>query len=1799
METLFHHQAQASTMPYEKISSEQDAPGTFISVYDIPTPPSDVSVEDAPSYVSYEDEDNLTTLVRVLKDSTIIPTDLHDLASSIKDRFVRQLGNSSEPDGELPQESLLVFFTDFLDFNVKSLPAWESAERRSRQRLLKAFLDHVERTTLTDNIHTLAARSSDDPERQANIIRSYYAACNASSLTIPKQRSALLESVMSGNSKLYAVLGGQGITTAYLEELRDVYTTYHGYLEDFIDTIGDFLKSLASQSDVCRYYPEGLDIVKWLQFPGTTPDVDYLAASRVSFPIIGILQLAHYMVTLKVLGQNPATFVTNLSGIAGHSQGLVIATVMAGAVSWPSFIDLSHRAVEILFSIGLIGQQVFPETSPDPKVVAESVANDEGVPSSMLSVRGISEAKVQEHVAVSNQYLSQDRQISIALVNGPRNFVVAGPATSLCGLNSRLRRFKVSPDVDQGRIPSKDRKSTITSSFLPISVPFHSKYLLPALPLLKNRLSRIRIPSDSLQVPVYDTNTGEDLSLLSNENILDRIVSLIAIEPVRWLKASKFELATHFLDFGPGGNSGIGMVTSNNKQGTGVRAIIAGALSGNSSDLDYKAQLFSRNQGSIVKSKTWESRFSPSLIRTPDGQVYLDTKMSRLLHMPPIMVAGMTPTTVPWRFVTATINAGYHIELAGGGYRNEADLRAAVKNIVGSIPPGRGVTVNIIYVDPRAVAWQIPLLEKLHDEGVPIDGLTIGAGVPSTEIAQKYISDLGLKHIAFKPSSVKSIKQVINIAKANPSFPIILQWTGGRAGGHHSCEDFHTPILEVYGQIRDCENIILIAGSGFGSADDVYLYFTGAWSRAYGYPPMPFDGVLLGSRMMTAKEASTSLGAKKKIVETKGLQDSEWEKTFKGAAGGVITVISEMGEPMHVLATRGMRFWAEMDTIFKMPKAQRVAELDKKSSYIIRKLNDDFQKPWFGKNTAGKAVQLKEMTYYEILLRMLELMYISSHSLWVDGSLMTLTGQFARRVEERFVTHDGRFFLSNYASHDVLNPHAILEDFTRAYPDIVDHIITPLDVEFFLSLCLGPGKKPVPFVPILDENLEFYFKKDSLWQSENLWAVVDNDADRTQILHGPIAAQHSTRYDEPVKDILDGINKGLIASLLRDTGSEGFKNVLTKATERTPEAHWSDSEDSVSIIETPKSVVYEIVGSADDGLPSPISWFKMIAGDQYTWRHALFTSETIVSGTKRLTNPIRKICMPSLDLRVVVAHPNEPSKMVITIQAALEVDQTGTIVEIRLDESGNIVVGCIFSSTALGQAQSTLRLAFSYHPEALYAPIRELQDGLVNEVSQFYRSLWFGDEQLDFDALFTQEFSGGTMTIAREQISSFLQATGSSAETYLSYTNERLPAPLDFSIVVAWKALLKPIFLKQIGGNILNLVHLSNSFKRIVDTNVLEAGDIVSTSSRITAVRIQDAGKVVEVLATITKDGRPVIEVTSQFMYRGKYTDFDTTFERKVEVPMRVHLSSRKDVEILKSKPWFHPIDPSVVLLDKTLTFKLDTKRYYSSIGSSSTVLVTGTITEKQAMHGEILIAAITNTTALSSHNPILRYLIRHGSEVDGLVSLEKAIPIHGVSGIALKRPVTSAAYAKVSKDFNPIHVSNTFALLAGLPGVIVHGMHTSSAIGSLLETWTANGRTGAVRSFSASFVGMIISDDLVEVEFWHTAMRKGRKVIKVTAKKVNGGEIVLKGEAEVEQPKTAYLFTGQGSQEQNMGMDLYATSAVARSVWDVADKYWLEHYGKCAISVEAMTIKRFPRSRDINDRQRESKRIHRSLWWR
>lgn len=467
-----------------------------------------------------------------------------------------------------------------------------------------------------------------------------------------------------------------------------------------------------------------------------------------------------------------------------------------------------------------------------------------------------------------------------------------------------------------------------------------------------------------------------------------------------------------------------------------------------------------------------------------DGTIHIDTPFSRLLGKPPIMVAGMTPSTVKAGFVSAVLSAGFHIELAGGGHYNPAAVRSKVAEIQASIPAGIGLTLNSLYINPRQFTFQLPLWQEMRREGLPIEGFCVAAGIPTTEKAAEIIEGLtktGIKHVSFKPGSVDGIRQVINIAASNPHFPIILQWTGGRAGGHHSCEDVHQPILSTYSSIRQHPNIILIGGSGFGGSEDLWPYLTGDWSVEYGVQPMPFDGFLFASRVMVAKEAHTSSSVKDLIVAAPGVVDAKWEGTYEKETGGILTVSSELGEPIHKIATRGVKLWKEFDnTVFAMPKDKRAAWLAERRAEIIEKLNKNFQKPWFGWKKNGKAAEdLSDMTYEETVLRMIRLMYVSHQNRWVDLSLRNLTGDWLRRIEERFAGVNGGgqipSILQSFTSLD--QPHAFVEEFFKKYHSGTTQLVSAEDKAYFLAISQRPGQKPVPFIPILDAAFEVWFKK--------------------------------------------------------------------------------------------------------------------------------------------------------------------------------------------------------------------------------------------------------------------------------------------------------------------------------------------------------------------------------------------------------------------------------------------------------------------------------------------------------------------------------------------------------------------------------------------------------------------------------------------------------------------------------------------------------------------------------------------------
>ncbi|KAF9490473.1 fatty acid synthetase alpha subunit [Pleurotus eryngii] len=1650
-------------------------------------------------------------------------------------------------------EATVAFTARFLSYLV---------DHEATKSLIANVLSHfVDSYLKTQEIHSLVAAYT--PDTRKAVLQAYFKALSASGAT-PASSSALLNAATNEKEQIYALFGGQGTNEVYFDELQSLYDTYTPYVKSFIENVSkNVLEPLATtrqsttNASSTSFYTHGLSVASWLaEGADSRPPLSYLASVPISFPLIGLTQLAQYVITCKISGLTPLDMQERLQGATGHSQGIVGAVVIAVSETWEDFEENASKALKWLFYSGMRGQEMFPVVALEPNMVKDSIEGGEGAPSPMLSVTGLSLPQLEPHIKKTNSHLPDNSQIYVSLHNGPRAFVITGPAKSLYGLVTHLRKVKAS-NSDQSKVPFSERKPVFSTRFLVVGVPYHSKYMEGASDKVMEDLGEELWTGDDLGIPVYNTEDGTDLSELPSTTSLTReLCDQIFTKPIHWSIATNFpDTATHAIDFGPGGLSGIGPLTARNLDGLGVRVIVVGDKTKGDADL-YDAK-------TVKHEECWSKKWAPKLVKTSDGTIHLDTPFSRLLGKPPIMVAGMTPTTVKAGFVSAVLSAGYHVELAGGGHYNASALRAKVAEIQANIPAGVGLTLNALYINPRQFSFQFPLWQEMRREGLPIEGFCVAAGIPSTEKAKEIIDGLkaaGIRHVAFKPGSVDGIRQVVNIALANPDFPIIMQWTGGRAGGHHSFEDFHQPILSTYRAIRQAENIILVGGSGFGAKDgeDVYPYLTGEWSKTmYGAQLMPFDGFLYASRVMVAKEAHTSGSVKDLIVAAAGVDDSKWGGTYKAPTGGILTVRSELGEPIHKVANRGVKLWKEFDdTVFKLPKEKRDPWLSQHRDEVIMKLNRDFSKPWFGwKKDDTVAIDLRDMTYEETVLRMIRLMFVAHEKRWVDISLRNLTGDWLRRVEERFAGVNGggnkASILQSYASLD--DPLPFVEAFLKKYPLAKEQLLASEDRAYFLAIAQRPGQKPVPFIPILDASFEVWFKKDSLWAAEDIEAVFDQDPERVCVLQGPVAVKHAIVKDEPIKELLGGINQSLIKRLL-DSKYAGDSSKVPTIDYLAPSP--------VTTSPAPNGSATYTVG---DVLPDTQTWLETLSGHKLTWLKALLTSTTIVQGTSYIDNPLRRILAPRHKQKVVVTFDGRDPASLTAYGAARSYGQPSEAfkaVEITYHKSTGLIDLTMFEERR--DVSVPLLLQFQYKPAQGFAPIHEVAEGRNQRIKEFYWKLWYGDDESLPEIDLKASFSGPEVVIAAETVEKFCSVVGNQGEEFKTSRNESVKAPMDFAIVTGWQAIIKSIFPGAVDGDLLKLVHLSNGFKMVEGAKPLQVGDVCKADARIASVTNSSEGKIVKVKGHVYRDSQPVIQVVSAFLYRGRFSDYENTFETTEEPDYLVPLENDAHVGVLQSKEWFEWSDPSQPLLAGTsLIFRIQSQFSFKDRVSYKDVVVTGDVFVRDQLKRLVKVGSVYFQHEDSKGNPVLAYLQRHGAPQglptplanDGYTMTGEGVPT------TFNAPLTNEPYSNVSGDFNPIHVNPYFSDYASLPATITHGLWSSAATRRYIENVVAKGKPERVLAYDVNFVGMVLPGDELSVKIRHVSMRDGNMVVNIETANARG-EKVLQGSAEIAQPTTVYVFTGQGSQEPGMGMDLYNSSPAARAVWDGADAHLLAVYG-------------------------------------
>lgn len=893
----------------------------------------------------------------------------------------------------------------------------------------------------------------------------------------PHTTHALVDRLMAGEP--YAVaFGGQG--SAWLETLEELVSAT-GIETELATLVGEaelLLDPVTDELIVVR--PIGFEPLQWvraLAAEDPVPSDKHLTSAAVSVPGVLLTQIA---ATRALARQGMDLVATPPVAMAGHSQGvLAVEALKAGGA----------RDVELFALAQLIG------------AAGTLVARRRGI--SVLGDRppmvSVTNADPERIGRLLDEFAQDVRTVLppvLSIRNGRRAVVITGTPEQLSRFELYCRQISEKEEADR---KNKVRGGDVFSPvFEPVQVEvgFHT-------PRLSDGIDIVAGWAEKAGLDVALARELADAILIRKVDWVDEITRVHAAG-ARWI-----------LDLGPGDI--LTRLTAPVIRGLGIGIVPAATRGG-------QRNLFTVGATPEV-ARAWSS-YAPTVVRLPDGRVKLSTKFTRLTGRSPILLAGMTPTTVDAKIVAAAANAGHWAELAGGGQVTEEIFGNRIEQMAGLLEPGRTYQFNALFLDPYLWKLQVGgkrLVQKARQSGAAIDGVVISAGIPDLDEAVELIDelgDIGISHVVFKPGTIEQIRSVIRIATEVPTKPVIMHVEGGRAGGHHSWEDLDDLLLATYSELRSRANITVCVGGGIGTPRRAAEYLSGRWAQAYGFPLMPIDGILVGTAAMATKESTTSPSVKRMLVDTQGTD--QWISAGK-AQGGMASSRSQLGADIHEIDNSASRCGRLLDEV--AGDAEAVAE---RRDEIIAAMAKT-AKPYFG--------DVADMTYLQWLRRYVELAIGEGNSTadtasvgspWLADTWRDRFEQMLQRAEARLHPQDFGPIQTLFTDAGLLdNPQQAIAALLARYPDAETVQLHPADVPFFVTLCKTLGK-PVNFVPVIDQDVRRWWRSDSLWQAHD----ARYDADAVCIIPGTASVAGITRMDEPVGELLDRFEQAAIDEVL-------------------------------------------------------------------------------------------------------------------------------------------------------------------------------------------------------------------------------------------------------------------------------------------------------------------------------------------------------------------------------------------------------------------------------------------------------------------------------------------------------------------------------------------------------------------------------------------------------------------------------------------------------------------------------------------
>ena len=1357
--------------------------------------------------------------------------------------------------------------------------------------------------------------------------------------------------------------------------------------------------------------------------------------------------------------------------VLGHSQG-VLAVHMAKAIEKAGSIGAAASQIdEILATAALIGAA----GTRRARELALNPVHGDATP--MLSVKGATRVQVETLAARVN---NPRGPIAIAVTNSANHHV-------LSGFPDDLAAFAVEVDKEhrkQAKLrEEKTRGGAVfapTLEYLDVTLPFHSPLMAPAV-------------EQTVAWAVacgFDADRARELAdevLLSHVDWAARVKTMLkSADPSKlWV-----------LDMGPGAT--LGKLIGNLVQGTGIGVVEATSVAERGTLATLEAE--------PARTQNWK-RFAPRVVSTPAGEKIV-TKFSELTGKPPVLLPGMTPTTVDPEIVAAAANAGYWAELAGGGQVTADVFDRHIARLEELLDEGRTVEFNAMYMD--RYLWNLQfggqrIVPKKRQSGAPIDGVVVSAGIPEIDEAVELISQLrkdGLPYVSFKPGTVDQIRQVVRIAKAVAPTTILVEIEGGSAGGHHSWEALDDLLIDTYAEVRAQSNLVLVAGGGIGTPERAADYISGQWARTYDLPDMPVDGVLVGTAVMTAKEAHTSPEVKQLLVDTPGIavhiereadgsvaragetaavaadpfapQADQWVPAGK-SVGGVGSGLSHLHADIYEVENSSAECGRLLVRVMKHPE-----ELQTRRAEIIEALNAT-AKPYFG--------DLASMTYVEWAQRFAALSFP-----WADPTYADRFRHLLERIEARVSTVDSGEFVSKLfadegagseAADGLLTAEAVASDPVAAiaklaavYPQAAELTVVPADEAWFPVL-VREYPKPMPFVPVIDNDLLRWWGQDQLWQSED----PRYSADSVRVIPGPIAVGGITTVNEPVADILGRFE----AAALQRAKSSAAALEETEMTPQYPRLY---------------ATLDNAVNAEDFIRKSPnISWVGHVT-DNPAYGTALGDKNYEIIAVDEAAGEY------DLDIHLDTFWDNDPDGGVakhavrdIVIPLTVPADATGAMPIVNRERLVPDVYAMLAATAGIGNTAITGdKLETMPTVEGGVADAEHQYVGPSSAISTNAE----GAAGKSSHAAAPFGVASATYTLSANLGYDHEAATGGA-----------LPGTLRASRIVpdalvgpAWPAIYAALGSVYVDGypvieGLLNAVHLDHliELEETEDELLKHGGETIALKAWAEDYFESASGRVVTIHVThAAADGTLLARETERFAIRGRvYSD-----------------------ELPPEAPECGGVFEARAIAD-------------GSVGTEA--------------HG--------TSSSASSRGPLA------SADDDG----RQTTPRRLLRRVRVKAPHDMTAFARTSGDFNPIHTSKRGAAISGLAAPLVHGMWLSATAQHAVQALDDKGAHYEIVGWTYNMYGMVQLDDQVEISIERVGkVRHGGMTFEVTCR--IDGQLVSRGTALVRAPRAAFVYPGQGIQKQGMVLDERTKSAAARDVWARADKLTRSKLGFSILAV-------------------------------